>query len=107
MLIDWFTVGAQAINFIILIRLMKHFLYKPILNSIEAREKLIAQELADAALKKAEAKKSLEQFQKKNEDLEKQRATILSSATEDAKVAGAKLLDAARKQSDALRSKRL
>jgi F-type H+-transporting ATPase subunit b len=107
MLIDWFTVGAQAINFIILIWLMKHFLYKPILKSIETREKLIAQELADAALKEAEAKKSLEQFQQKKQELEQQRAAILSSATEAAKVAGAKLLDTARKQSDALRSERL
>ena len=51
MLIDWFTVGAQALNFLILVWLMKHFLYKPILNAIDAREKLIATELADAAAK--------------------------------------------------------
>ena len=107
MLIDWFTVGAQALNFIVLIWLMKRFLYKPIINSIEAREKLIAQELADAALKKAEAKKSLDQFQEKNEELEKQRATILTNATEAAKVEGGKLLDEARQASDLLRAKRM
>jgi hypothetical protein len=39
MLIDWFTVGAQALNFLILVWLMKHFLYKPILNAIDARDK--------------------------------------------------------------------
>ncbi len=107
MLIDWFTVGAQALNFIVLIWLMKRFLYKPIVNSIEAREKLIAQELADAALKKAEAKKSLDEFQEKNEELEKQRATILTNATEAAKVEGGKLLDEARQASDLLRAKRM
>jgi hypothetical protein len=32
MLIDWFTVGAQALNFLILVWLMKRFLYKPILT---------------------------------------------------------------------------
>ncbi len=48
MLIDWFTVGAQALNFLILVWLMKRFLYKPILNAIDAREKKIAAELADA-----------------------------------------------------------
>ena len=48
MLIDWFTVAAQALNFLILVWLMKRFLYKPILNAIDAREKLIAKELADA-----------------------------------------------------------
>jgi hypothetical protein len=42
MLIDWFTVGAQIVNFLILVWLLKHFLYKPILNAIDAREKRIA-----------------------------------------------------------------
>ena len=44
MLIDWFTVAEQALNFLILVWLMKRFLYKPILNAIDAREKLIAKE---------------------------------------------------------------
>jgi len=30
MLIDWFTVGAQIVNFLILVWLLQHFLYKPI-----------------------------------------------------------------------------
>jgi F-type H+-transporting ATPase subunit b len=45
MLIDWFTVGAQTLNFLILVWLMKRFLYKPILNAIDTREKRIAKEL--------------------------------------------------------------
>jgi F0F1-type ATP synthase membrane subunit b/b' len=28
MLIDWFTVAAQIVNFLILVWLLKHFLYK-------------------------------------------------------------------------------
>ena len=55
MLIDWFTVGAQIVNFLILVWLLKRFLYKPILDAIDAREKRIAAELADADTKKAEA----------------------------------------------------
>ena len=35
MLIDWFTVGAQALNFIILVWLLKRFLYKPILDAVK------------------------------------------------------------------------
>ena len=57
MLIDWFTIGAQALNFIVLVWLLKRYLYKPILDAIDAREQRIATELADAAAKKAEAKK--------------------------------------------------
>ena len=36
MLIDWFTVAAQALNFLILVWLMKRYLYQPILHAIDA-----------------------------------------------------------------------
>jgi F-type H+-transporting ATPase subunit b len=57
MLIDWFTVGAQALNFAVLVWLMKRFLYKPVQDAIAAREKRIADTLADAGRKKVEAQK--------------------------------------------------
>ena len=85
MLIDWFTVGAQALNFLILVWLLRRFLYKPILNAIDAREKKIAAELADAAAKKAEAKKDRDEFQHKNEAFDQQRAARLTKATKEAK----------------------
>jgi F-type H+-transporting ATPase subunit b len=58
MLIDWFTVVAQAVNFLILVWLMKRYLYQPILKALDAREQRIAAELADADAKKAEAQRT-------------------------------------------------
>jgi F-type H+-transporting ATPase subunit b len=69
MLIDWFTVGAQVVNFVILVWLMKHFLYKPILNAIDAREKRIASELADANAKRTEAEKERADFRKQEQSI--------------------------------------
>ena len=66
MLFDWFTFGAQTLNFLVLVWLMKRFLYKPILNAIDAREKRIALALADAALKQTAAQKERDAFQKKS-----------------------------------------
>ena len=106
MLIDWFTVAAQAINFLILVWLLKRFLYRPILNAIDAREQRIARELADADAKKAEARKERDEFQHKNEEFEQQRAALLSKATDQAKVERQRLLDEARKAADALAAKR-
>ena len=106
MLIDWFTVGAQALNFIILVWLLKRFLYKPILNAIDAREKRIATELADADAKKAEAQKERDEFQHKNEAFDQQRAALLSKATEEAKAERQRLLGEARVAADALSAKR-
>jgi F-type H+-transporting ATPase subunit b len=107
MLFDWFTVAAQAINFLILVWLLKHFLYKPILQAIETREKLIATELADAAAKKADARKERDEFQQKNEEFAKQRAALLTKATDEAGAERQRLLDEARKAAEALNAKRL
>jgi len=106
MLIDWFTVGAQALNFIILVWLLKRFLYKPIRNAVDAREKRIAAELADADAKRIEAKKERDEYQHKNEELDQQRAALLSKATDEAKAERQRLLDDARKAADALSAKR-
>jgi F-type H+-transporting ATPase subunit b len=106
MLIDWFTVGAQALNFLILVWLMRRFLYQPILTAIDTREKKIAAELADADAKRAEAKKDRDEFQHKNEEFDQQRAALLTKATDEAKSERQRLLDEARKAADAISAKR-
>src|ERR1022692_650145 len=106
MLIDWFTVVAQALNFLILVWLMKRFLYKPIIDAIDARETRIAKELADADAKKAEAQKDRDDFQHKNQEFDQQRAALLSKAADEAKAEGQRLLDEARAVADAASAKR-
>lgn len=106
MLIDWFTVIAQVVNFLILVWLMKRFLYKPILNAIDAREKRIAMELADADAKKAEAQQERDTFQSKNEAFEQQRAILMTQAKDEAKTERLRLLDEARQAAESLSAKR-
>ncbi len=106
MLFDWFTVGAQALNFLILVWLMKRFLYKPILDAIETREKRIAKSLADAALKESAAKKERDEFQTKNDDFDHQRKALLSKAQDDAQAERQRLMDEAKQSADALELKR-
>ncbi len=106
MLINWFTVAAQAINFLILVWLLKRFLYKPILHAIDEREKGIAAQLADAENKKAEALKDRDDFAQRNKTFDLERAALLKKATDDANSERQRLLDEARKDADALRAKR-
>jgi len=106
MLIDWFTVAAQIINFLVLVWLLKRFLYKPILDALDAREKKIAKELADADQKKAEARKELDEFQRKNAEFDQQRDVLMNKATEEAQAERLRLLDEARTAADALSAKR-
>jgi F-type H+-transporting ATPase subunit b len=106
MLIDWFTVAAQALNFLILVWLMKRFLYRPILNAIDAREKGIAAELANASAKQAEAQKERDEFRRKSAEFDQQRAALLSKATGEAQAERQRLFDEARKAAADLSSKR-
>lgn len=106
MLIDWFTVAAQAVNFLILVWLLKRFLYKPILDAIDVREKRIAAEIADADAKRAEAKLQREDFEQKNQTFDKQREDMLTKATNEANAERQQLMEDARKAADALRIRR-
>ncbi|TAL07748.1 MAG: F0F1 ATP synthase subunit B [Porticoccaceae bacterium] len=107
MLIDWFTVGAQVLNFLILVWLLKRFLYRPILDAIDAREQRIAAALADADTTRAEAERARDEFQRKSEAFEQQRAALLTKATDEAKAERRRLLDEARETADALRARRM
>jgi len=106
MLIDWFTICAQIVNFLILVWLMKRFLYKPILQAIDAREKIIAAKISDAEAKKIEAKQELEKFLFKNNEFDKQSNELLKKAQDEAKEERQRILDEARKDSENLRMQR-
>jgi F-type H+-transporting ATPase subunit b len=105
MLIDWFTVIAQVINFLILVWLLKRFLYRPILNAIDAREKRIAAKIADADAKETEAQKQRDLYRQKNEAFDEQRNAHMNEVLEAAETERAQLLDAARQESDDLRAR--
>lgn len=103
--IDWFTVAAQTLNFLILVWLMKRFLYQPILHAIDAREGRIAAELNEAAAKKAEAKQERDEFQHKNEEFDRERARRLAEVANEAKDERHRLFEEARREADILSAK--
>jgi len=105
MLIDWFTVGAQALNFLLLVWLLKRFLYQPILDAISAREQRTALQLADAAAKQAAAIKERDEFNRKNAQFDSERAALFGKLTEEVKAEHQRLLEEARKDAEGLRSR--
>lgn len=102
MLIDWFTVIAQVINFLVLVLLLRRFLYKPVLQAIENREQKIKDQLQEADEHMEEAKEEKSRFEKKNRELEKDRDNILEEAREEAEKHRKALLEEARKEAKAL-----
>jgi F-type H+-transporting ATPase subunit b len=105
MLIDWFTVVAQIINFLILVYLLKRFLYKPIINAIDEREKRIASQLEDAAKEKAEATEEKEKYKEMNRDLSYKKGALLKEAQSAAETEHQRLLTNAKEEYAQLRKK--
>ena len=106
MLIDWFTVVAQAINFLLLVWLLKRFLYKPILDAIDAREQRIAKTLAEAEEKKNAAQEQRDEFERKNQQFNDERGTLVQQMKGEVDAQRQRLLDDAHRSADAVSSKR-
>lgn len=105
MIIDWFTIAAQAFNFLLLVWLLKRFLYRPILRAIDAREKKIAEKLADADRKEAAAQEMEQEFLQKNEEFEKHRADLTRETKNEVNAQRLRLLEDAKNEAEALRAR--
>ena len=84
MLVDWFTTAAQIINFLILVWLLKRFLYKPILHAMDEREKRMVNALNEVEQQKTNAENERLAFEKKSQELAQERERILKNAAEQA-----------------------
>jgi F-type H+-transporting ATPase subunit b len=82
-LIDWFTVIAQIINFLILVLLLRRFLYRPILNMMAERERKIAERLEQAEKQRETAAAEIETYRQKNADFDEEREAMIRQAQAD------------------------
>ena len=58
--IDWFTLSAQIVNFLILLVLLRKFLYGPLRNVMQKREEKVTSRLEEARRKLDEAEEQRE-----------------------------------------------
>lgn len=84
MFVDWFTVIAQIINFLVLVALMHHFFYKRLVNAIDTREKRIENQMAEADQKNQQAARDMERARLDAEQIEQQRDQMLRDARQRA-----------------------
>ncbi len=80
MTIDWLTFTAQILNFLVLVWLLKRFLYAPIVNAMDQREARIADRLTEAASAKEAADESGRQYQKQLDDLASTQEELMAVA---------------------------
>lgn len=103
MLFDWFTVGAQIVNFLVLVFLLQRFLYGPIVEAMDAREQKIADRLQSAQQKEDQATKRHQEYSQKLDELEDQRSQLFADAQEEAEARKQELIQDARDEVERLR----
>jgi len=102
-MIDWFTVVAQGINFLVLVFLLQRFLYKPILRALDEREAAIALSLSEAEEVKTNAEAERDKFSQKNRQFDEEHARMLAEAKAEAKEERERLIAEARTAASAHR----
>lgn len=100
MLINWFTIIAQIVNFLILVILLKYLLYDRIVSAMDERERKIRERLESAEKKQEEAENRKQELQAERRSLEDQRQGILAEARKEAENRRKQLLEEARSEVD-------
>jgi F-type H+-transporting ATPase subunit b len=104
-LVDWFTVVAQVINFLILVALLRYFLYRRILKAIDEREGDIVARKEEAEKKREEAEKEADSYREKNARWDREHEDRISQAKEEVAERKKELIVEARKEVDEQREK--
>jgi F-type H+-transporting ATPase subunit b len=92
--LSWPTFFLEIINFLVLVWILKRFLYKPILQAIAQRKALIEANLTDAKARQAEAEALKQQFQKRLTEWENEKARLRAGVVEEIAARRAQLLSA-------------
>ena len=102
MTIDWWTLGIQAVNVVVLVWLLQHFFWRPVAAMIEARRATAQQAAADVQASQAKAAAALTDIAKTRAGFEAERKAILMAAHEAADADKATLLADAAKEAAGL-----
>ncbi|TXG77280.1 F0F1 ATP synthase subunit B [Candidatus Dojkabacteria bacterium] len=98
--VDWKLLLAQAVNFLVLLWVLKRFAYKPILTALEARTKRIEQGLKDAEASQSKLQGVIEEEKKILSPVREEARSILREAEGSAKKRDALMLDETKKKID-------
>jgi len=102
MTIDWWTLGIQAVNVIILVWLLARFFWRPVAAMIAQRRAAAQQILTEAEAKRSQAADALAEIERTRAGFDKEREAIIAAAHEAAEKARTTMLAAAAKEAATL-----
>ncbi|MFG1201434.1 F0F1 ATP synthase subunit delta [Xanthobacter aminoxidans] len=104
MRIDWWTLGLQTINVLVLVFILSRFLFRPVAAMIEERRAAAAKLLDDARAARAAVEAERQGVAKQTADLAQSRGEAMKAAAEQAEAEKRTILAAARAEADRLRA---
>jgi F-type H+-transporting ATPase subunit b len=103
--IDWFVLFCQIFNFLLLVYLLKRFLYGRIIKAMDDREAKIAARFADAEDMKVKATEAAELYEKRNQMLNETKERLLNEAAMAADAKRKELMDNVRQEVDQVKAR--
>lgn len=103
--IDWFVLFCQIFNFLLLVYLLKRFLYGRIIKAMDDREAKIAARFADAEDMKVKATAAAELYEKRNQSLNETKEQMLNEATIAADAKRRELMEKVREEVDQVKTR--
>src|SRR5271169_5652370 len=102
MTIDWWTIGIQTVNVVVLVWLLGRFFWRPVAGMIEQRRASAQQILAEAEAKRSQAAAALAEIERTRAGFAQEREAILAAAHEAAELAKTACLAEAAKEAASL-----
>jgi len=103
--LDWSTFLLEVLNFLVLVWILQHFLYRPVLEAIQRRKQSIEKQLGDAAQQKETAENLSQQYTHRLEDWQKEKEDARQSLQTEINTERKRLLDNLHKELDSERQK--
>jgi len=95
---DWATLALQTVNVLVLLWLLRRFLFRPVADIIAKRKDAAERLLADAAAARDQAKAEAEQAAQRERELAAQGDHILAAARAAAEAERMQYLERAKKE---------
>lgn len=101
----WVTPLAQVANFLVLVWLLRRFLYGPIVRVMDERQQRVTSALRDAESREARAEETRAQLDTERAQLEASREHVLATAHDEAHADARRMHEEARAEADAARAR--
>jgi len=103
--IDWFVLFCQIFNFLLLVYLLKRFLYGRIIKAMDDREAKIVARFAEAEELKVKANEAAELYEKRNQSLNETKEHMLNEATMAGDAKRKELMEKVREEVDQVKAR--